>query len=220
MICPKCGHENDEDAIYCEKCGKNLKKTSGTLGNQTKLLIGLCVVLILIAGVTAGVLMKNSQNTSKANEGSDVSKDQISEGTGFPVSLAPDLASEIEKQNGTFETIKYGSVSLDKYQCIYILSKATVMLNKNESGNITIKSVGAPDSPYGFVSTGSLSKDKYVDVAYRTYNWINTNGIAPNYVGISNPGQPDLSPDTILSVLSDVLSQYKSTGKLPETVAI
>ena len=94
------------------------------------------------------------------------------------------------------------------------------MLNKNESGNITMKSVGAPDSPYGFVSTGSISKDEYVDVAYRTYNWIDNNGVAPNYVGISNPGQPDLSPDTILSVLSDVLSQYKSTGKLPESVAI
>lgn len=218
MLCPKCGHKNDEDAIYCEKCGKNLRKHSGISGNQTKLLIGLCVILILIAGVTAGVLMKNSPNSNSS--AGDVSKDQISEGTGFPVSLAPDLASEIEKQNGTFGNIKYGSVSLDKYQCIYILSKATVMLNENESGNITIKSVGAPESPYGFVSTGSLSKDEYVDVAYRTYNWIDNNGVAPNYVGISNPGQPDLSPDTILSVLSDVLSQYNSKGKLPETVAI
>lgn len=195
-----------------------MKKTSGISGNQTKLLSGLCVIIILVAGVTAGVFMKNSQNSNSS--AGDVSKDQISEDTGFPVSLAPDLASEIEKQNGTFETIKYGSVSLDKYQCLYILSKATVMLNKGESGNITMKSAGAPDSPYGFVSTGSLSKDEYVDVAYRTYNWIDNNGVAPNYVGISNPGQPDLSPDTILSVLSDVLSQYKSTGKLPESVAI
>lgn len=218
MLCPKCGHKNDEDAIYCEKCGKNLKKTSEISGNKIKLLIGLCVIIILVAGVTAGVFMKNSQNSNSS--ASDLSKDQISESTGFPVSLAPDLASEIEKQNGTSETIKYGSVSLDKYQCLYILSKATVMLNKNESGNITIKSVGSPDSPYGFVSTGSISKDEYVDVAYRTYNWVDNNGVAPNYVGISNPGQPDLSPDTILSVLSDVLSQYNSTGKLPESVAI
>ncbi|KAF5062768.1 Pseudomurein-binding repeat protein [anaerobic digester metagenome] len=219
MLCPKCGHKNDEDAIYCEKCGKNLKKTSVISGSQTKILIGLCVILILIAGVTAGVLIKSSQNTSNSST-SNVSKDQISESTGFPVSLAPDLASEIEKQNGTFGTIKYGPISLDKYQCLYILSKATVMLNKGESGNITIKSVGDPDSPYGYVSSGSISKDEYVDVAYRTYNWVDNNGVAPNYVGISNPGQPDLSPDTILSVLSNVLSQYKSTGKLPESVTI
>ena len=25
MICPKCGHKNDEDADFCENCGTKLK---------------------------------------------------------------------------------------------------------------------------------------------------------------------------------------------------
>ncbi len=134
--------------------------------------------------------------------------------------MAPDMASEIANHNGTVGTVKYGSLTLDKYQCIYILAKATVMLNKGESGNITIKTFNAPESPQGYVSTGTISKDDYVDVAYRTYNWMDNNGVTPNYVGITNPGEPDLSPDTILNLLSNVLSQYKSTGQLPKTIPI
>lgn len=28
MKCPKCGAENEEDAKFCKKCGKNLKNPS------------------------------------------------------------------------------------------------------------------------------------------------------------------------------------------------
>ena len=43
---------------------------------------------------------------------------------------------------------------------------------------------------------------------------------APNYVGITNPGQPDLSPDTTLNMFAKVLSDYKATGQLPPSVSI
>jgi len=49
---------------------------------------------------------------------------------------------------------------------------------------------------------------------------MDNNGDSPNYVGISNPGQPDLSPDITLNLFAKVLSEYKSTGQLPASVSI
>ena len=145
---------------------------------------------------------------------------QISEASGFPVSQAPNLAVEISKYNGNLESVDYGSINLTKNQCLYILAKAIVMINNGEQGNITIKSIESPANPYGTVSSATIVKADYVDIASRTYSWIDKNGQTPNYVGITNPGQPDLSPTSTLNLFSKVLSQYSSTGQLPQSVSI
>ena len=71
MICHKCGHKNDEDADFCESCGKNLKtnissktypgepiKKEESLSQSTKILIVVCVILVAGLGITAGALMQ------------------------------------------------------------------------------------------------------------------------------------------------------------------
>lgn len=71
MICPKCGTKNDEDAKYCEGCGQSLQKDinrqkiaskwrteGGGMSNGVKALIVVCVVLIAVLGVTAGMLLQ------------------------------------------------------------------------------------------------------------------------------------------------------------------
>ena len=94
------------------------------------------------------------------------------------------------------------------------------MINSNQQGNIPIKSIKSASSPEGTVTSATIAQSDYINIATRTYTWIDTNGRSPNYVGITNPGQPDLSPTTTLNLFTKVLSQYNSTGQLPQSVTI
>jgi hypothetical protein len=231
MICPKCGQKNDEDASFCEKCGTKfntilsddhgtkepLKKE--TIAKSTKILIIVCVVLVIGIGITVGILIKNSQQNSQ-DPTNNTTTNQISKESGFPVSQAPILAVQIAQYNGNFASVSYGSTKLDQNQCLYILSKAIVMISSNQTGNISIKSIRSASSPEGTVTSGTIAQADYVNVATRTYSWIDNYGRSPNYVGIKNPGQPDLSPTMTLDLFSKVLSQYNSTGQLPTSVTI
>ena len=60
MRCQNCGHENDPDAKYCEKCGSNLNKSG--MQSSTKILIVVVIILVAGLGLVSGMmLMKNQQ---------------------------------------------------------------------------------------------------------------------------------------------------------------
>lgn len=232
--CTNCGHENDQDATFCENCGSKIGKgySAGIskdqpvneegLAQSTKILIAVCVILVIGVGITAGYLLKNNQQTAAVslNPSSNSSNNSISKSSGFPVSEAPNLAYEIIKNNGTVASVNYGTITLDNNQCLYILSKSIVMLDNGQSGNIPINSYGNAANPAGTVTSATITRVEYLDIASRTYTWMDKNGDSPNYVGIINPGQPDLSPSTSLNLFAKILSVYKSTGQLPDSVSI
>jgi hypothetical protein len=132
----------------------------------------------------------------------------------------PNLVQSITQSGVSFSNIKFGGVTLDKNQCLYITARAIVMLNKGETGNIPINQYGNPDNPYGTVTTATIMKSDYVNMAQRTYTWMDKNADAPNYGGITNSGQPDLSTYDMLNLYSKVLSEYKNTGQLPASIQI
>ena len=135
MICPKCGHKNDEDADFCENCGTEIKGTNSAkmltnkqsekegISQSTKILIIACIILVIGVGITAGILIKNSQQSTQDQSATNASTNQITNSTGFPLTQASDLAVQISKYNGNFESVTYGSITLDKNQVLYILSK-------------------------------------------------------------------------------------------------
>lgn len=72
--CKECGYYNDIDASFCEKCGTNLKYTPQAISNKkgmgqlTKILIVLSLVLIAALGITLGAMMQmNKPALSTAN---------------------------------------------------------------------------------------------------------------------------------------------------------
>lgn len=221
MYCPKCGSNNDEDAKYCEKCGTLIKKNTKTgeehTGTSVKYLIVICVILVAGLGIAAGYIFYNNSGTSNSSQ---VQNNTISESTGFPLSETPNLASEIYNSGGTIATVQYNGITLDKNQCLYILSKAIVMLNQGKSGNISIEQFGDASDPGGVLNSAFITKSEYVDMAGRTYKWMDANGQAPNHTGIDFSGSPDLSPDVTLKAFAKVLTEYKDTGKLPASVSV
>ncbi|MGI6464226.1 zinc-ribbon domain-containing protein [Methanobacterium sp.] len=228
MKCEKCGYDNDADAAFCEQCGAKLSENAAfgrstppkkeeSKSINTKLLVAI-VALVVILGVTSGILLKMWSSSPTANNTSN--NETISLTTGFPVSQVPDLASEISRSGVGFTTLTYHGVTLDKNQCIYILARGITMINDGQTGNIPISQYKSPDNPYGMVTSATITKTEYLSMAQRTCTWMDNNGQTPNYIGINVAGQPDLSPDFMLHMYVQVLTQYKSTGQLPASVNI
>lgn len=84
MFCPKCGTDNDDDAKYCEGCGRSLQKgiheqnmqnkqknESSGMSNGVKALIVICVVLVAGIGITAGMLLQNPASSVANNSKQD-----------------------------------------------------------------------------------------------------------------------------------------------------
>ena len=85
MICDNCGHKNDTDAKFCEKCGSNLNKSS--LHNSTKILIVIVIVLVAGLGVAGGYILfskNNPQNTLTVVNNSSAANNTTSNSSNSP----------------------------------------------------------------------------------------------------------------------------------------
>ncbi|SCG85953.1 putative protein [Methanobacterium congolense] len=82
MKCIKCGHENDSDAKYCEKCGSTLtitesaKQDNEGMKTSTKLLILVVVVLVAGLGLTSGMLLQMNKGVVAANNTNTVNQSE------------------------------------------------------------------------------------------------------------------------------------------------
>lgn len=97
--CENCGHENDEDAAFCENCGANLNSTfsakpfprksikkEDTMAQSTKILIIVCVILVAGLGITAGALIQMSKvGTVPGTNSSSISQQTNATGSNAPV---------------------------------------------------------------------------------------------------------------------------------------
>lgn len=234
--CENCGHENSPNATFCEECGLSLDKSPGfgrtitpqpkqKMDNSRKALIALIVILAVVFGGMIIYLLVTPSNQSTTttptfNNTSTSTTSNVISLSAFPVSEVPGLAEEVSKKGTNFTTITFKGVTLDKNQCLYVLSRGIVMINSGDNGKISVGQYGNPKNPYGAVNSATITQSQYVDMAKRTYTWMDTNGLSPNYIGIKVSGQADLSPDNLLKVYSKVLTQYKSTGKLPASVTL
>ena len=86
--CQNCGQINDNDATFCESCGTNLKTTiskrsfpekpfkkESGMGQSTKILIVVCVILVAGLGITAGALIEmNKVGTVPVTNNTSVSQ--------------------------------------------------------------------------------------------------------------------------------------------------
>lgn len=118
MFCKKCGHENEDDGMYCENCGANLSSTNSSssstssgLGKTNKILIVAVVVLILGIGVVAGTLLiskapvaNNTSNTSNITNNTAVNVSETVTNTSTPKS--ENTATKTSK-NSNFDLTGY-----------------------------------------------------------------------------------------------------------------
>jgi parallel beta-helix repeat protein len=96
------------------------------------------------------------------------------------------------------------------------LTKTTVQLNSGSTAPVNISSVSSPTGPSGS-ATGNLYKADYVTVANNVYNYINTNGRAPNYASSS---LGNIRYESLVYTYSKVVNFYQDNGYLPNYVSV
>ena len=239
MFCPSCGKEIKDGSKFCKYCGADIKskksspQSSNSSDNSKIIIIGALIAVIVILAVVIGVfgfgLMDSGNNnvssldTNNAvgtDDKSSVSSNEPVSLNSFPVSRAPELAKVVKKSNGVFP-VKFGSLSLSKAQCSYILTKSVYEIGTGHP-DATI-SVGTPDyaaNPSGRDSSQTITSSSYIDMSKRFSSWIESTGAVPNYIGVYTSGVADVSPSRMLDIAVNVLIQYDDTGSLPSSIKI
>lgn len=143
MKCKKCGHDNDYDATFCEKCGTKLKGPTN-MPTSTKVLIIAIIILVGILGVVGGMILFGSQATPVNN-----SSPVINETTPQPTTTTAGW-HQITSYSGVSTEFHTFNVQGNK---VKVVMKATPN-NKNTSSHMTTDII----SSEGIISnTGSIS---------------------------------------------------------------
>lgn len=171
-------------------------------------------VMVILAGAAVALQLMDTCSTSGA--GDDVIIKKADDGYYLNLQAALELA-DIDTGNGT---VNYRSFNFTGPQRLYIYSRAVVMIGFNDTGMIHVRDYGGPEDPYGYLDTATLTESEYLDMAERTYTWMESHGRSPNHVGIYVEGSPDITPDLAEKIFREVLIEYRRTGKLPEITGV
>ena len=132
----------------------------------------------------------------------------------------PNLAQKVSQTGYSFSTIEYNGNEFTKAQCIYILSEYLLNVNSGKSSSIEVKDIDEASNPSGDDLSQSIEKSDYLSIANRVHSWMDTHDSVPNYVGVSQVGVADLSPDKMLKLFTLATLDYSVTGDLPISVEI
>ena len=180
------------------------------------LLIAFPVVVILTDDSTPITSNEKKDNSFNINNNQNNNNAPVT-GSSIPLSEVHGLASAYSN-NPRDSSVSYKGVSFTKPQCLYIFAKAIGMRDKGLDGDISYKSFDYPDDPLNNVITTYLVKSEYVDMAQRTANWMDNNGKAPNYTGISVAGSPDFGYEGLVAAYAMVILKSEN-GALPPSIS-
>lgn len=113
--------------------------------------------------------------------------------------------------------VQISSLQVSMPQFLYLLSAATTQVNSGVSSSITPKSVLSPTGPTDDMKNGTIYKSEYVDMASRIKSFIDTNGLAPNYVSTS---LGKIRYESMIYLYSRVMDYYGTNARLPNYVSV
>ena len=162
----------------------------------------------------------NDSDDSLDNDADDSLNDSDDSLSEIEMDDVPNLALKISQTGYSFSTIDYDGKELTNAQCIYILSEYLLNVEKGKSSPIEIKNVSMASSPSGEDSSQTIEKSDYLSIANRVHSWMDSHNSVPNYVGVSQMGEADLSPSKMLELFTQATLDYSVSGDLSESIDI
>ncbi len=104
----------------------------------------------------------------------------------------------------------------------YLGLSTSALLNINNSSpnaSITIKSFGGAPSPSENVTSRTITKAEYLDMAKRVRSYMDTNGRAPNYVTQTSTGST-IRYESLIYMFSQILNYYNTNKSLPSNITV
>ena len=159
-----------------------------------------------------------------ANDTEDLIGNDTNDSEDEPFEIAmtdvPNLAQKVYENSYSFSTISYNGHEYTEAQCIYIFSEYLLNVENGKSSSIEVKEYDDASNPSGEDSSQSIEKSDYLSIANRVHSWMGSQDSFPNYVGISQTGEADLSPNKMLKLFTQATLDYGVTGDLPKSVEI
>ena len=113
--------------------------------------------------------------------------------------------------------ISGNNVNMSNY--LGVSTSAVLNINKSSNTAITIKNFGSAASPSETITTQTISKTEYLDIANRVRSYMDKNGRAPNYVTQTSTGKT-IRYESMIYMFSQVLSYYNTNKVLPSSVTV
>ena len=103
----------------------------------------------------------------------------------------------------------------------YLGASTSAVLNISKGSNtaITIKNFGSAASPSETITTQTISKAEYLDMANRVRSYMDKNGRAPNYVTQTSTGKT-IRYESMIYMFSQILSYYNTNKALPSSITV
>ncbi|MGB9980068.1 pseudomurein-binding repeat-containing protein [Methanobacterium sp.] len=100
---------------------------------------------------------------------------------------------------------------------LLLMTENVLQINRGIPKSLTLKDINAPKNSTGSFKSGTLTKTTYIDVTNRISQFINSNGVAPNYA-TTNLGK--ISYESLVYMYSKILSFYNTNNRLPNSVSM
>jgi hypothetical protein len=177
------------------------------------LLILTLVFALILTGTAAAANTTGNTNISSASNLNTFSINQI-------IDASSQVKTYIDNNNGTSlpNNVTIGNQIVTMPQFLYLMTSAVILINNNNlNSTITLKNVNKPTGPSQNLTSGDISKTNYLIFAGNIKNYINVNGLAPNYV---NTPLGKMSYESSVYTFSKILTFYKINKRLPNTVSV
>ena len=231
-FCKKCGSnlkQNNQPTYSQSPINQINQETKSDDSTKKYVIIGVVVIIIvlMVVGAVIAISMQNTSNSgngvsnsvsSGTTSGGSQSSGSSSSGSGsnsgsssssdgsitIHASELQSFANTVNSQDIYWNSITWNGQTVSKPQACYILAKA---ISTGGGSDITVGSVSWPSNSHGYLTSGTINNGEYTDMASRVTTWIDSNGVAPNYVGVDVKGVEDLSFEKMTKLFAVVFSQ-------------
>jgi hypothetical protein len=148
---------------------------------------------------------------------SDVSAANTTFNTSDIIKSSETVKNYVETKNNVPCKVTVGKKNVTTTQYLYLLTSTVGKINKSSTTPVTLKNVSKPTNPSESITSGTLTKNEYLQLATKITTFIDKYGRVPNYVSTS---LGTIRYENLVYTYSKVLTFYKTNKRLPNTVSV
>ncbi|HOI71787.1 MAG TPA: pseudomurein-binding repeat-containing protein [Methanobacterium sp.] len=137
--------------------------------------------------------------------------------TNSVVKSSDTVKNYIESKKTVPSTVTVADKNVTSEQYLYLLTSSVTNLNKNNKNAITVKTVAKAPKPSESITSGTLSKSEYINLANSITTFINNKGRLPNFISTS---KGNMRTENMIYTYSKIVVFYKTNNRLPNFVAV
>ncbi|HML05188.1 MAG TPA: transglutaminase domain-containing protein [Methanobacterium sp.] len=130
---------------------------------------------------------------------------------------ATNVKSFIDSNSRLPNYVQIDSTQVSMSEMLRIMSVSVLQLSTGIKTPVTFKDVDTATNSTGSIVSGNVTKTEFLDIAQRIKSFIDSNGIAPNYV-TSSLGK--MQYESTIYMMAKVLDFYNTNNRLPSYVSM